>query len=232
MLVINYMAKAVTSVGRDELLVGAIATMLRKKLSGLPVVDEKGELVGILSEGDLVRRVELGTPQEQKGFWARSFGCGNEAERYRRVNGLRVSDVMTEKPVTIGEQDTLEDAAHLMQKHRVKRLPVMRGTRLVGILTRADFMKALEGFLTPPYVDTIVCDDEIVRNVNEEMSRQGWVGASDVGVVCDNGKVTLTGTTISEAQRRAIGVAAEIIDGVRCVENLVKVLEPTPMIGL
>jgi CBS domain-containing protein len=226
------MTQPVISIKPEDQLADVISLMVRQKISGLPVVDDQGAVIGVMSEGDLLRRVELGTNGKKEGFWSKLFTLGDDdAERYRRVNGRRVRDVMTEKPAVIEVQDTLADAARLMHAFRVKRLPVVQDGRLVGILTRADFVKALARFLAPTYEDTIVSDDEIVTKVSDEIARQDWATAADVRVSCVNGKVTLRGYA-TDAQRRACVVAAEIIDGVRDVEDLMEVVELAPTIGL
>lgn len=231
MRVSEVMTKPALSVRPEDLLADVIPLMVRNKISGLPVLDANGTVVGILSEGDLLRRVELGTGGKKESFWSKLFMLVDDADRYRHVNGRRVRDVMTEKAVTIVATDTLADAARLMHTFHVKRLPVLEEGQLIGMLTRADFVKALGRFLAPAYEDTIVSDDEIVAKIRNEISHQAWATTSDVRVSCREGQVTLCGYA-TETQRRALVVAAETVDGVRSVEDLMVINEPVTMIGL
>lgn len=232
MRVADIMSKPAISVAKDDLLSDVIPTMVNRHISGLPVVDGDGAVVGVLSEGDLLRRIELGSSQSGEGFWTRLFTAAPDAVRYRRVNGRRVRDVMTEKVVTIEASDTLADAARLMQQLKVKRLPVMSDGVLVGMLSRADFVKALGRFLAPTYDDTIVSDDEIICKIRQEIDHQQWSGNCAVRLSCRNGEVTVSGYAPTENQRKAIVVAAEASDGVRAVIDEITVYEPLPIVGM
>jgi CBS domain-containing protein len=232
MRVADVMSKPAISVAKDDLLSDVIPNMVRNHISGLPVVDGNGALVGILSEGDLLRRIELGTSQSNEGFWTRLFTAPSDAVRYRRVNGHRVRDVMTDNVVTVEATDTLADAARLMQQFKVKRLPVMSEGALVGMLSRADFVKALGRFLAPTYDDTTVSDDEIISKIRQEIDNQQWSGNCTVRLSCRNGEVTVSGCAPTENQRKAIVVAAEATDGVRSVINEIAVYEPLPVVGM
>jgi CBS domain-containing protein len=232
MRVSDVMTQPVISVRGDDELANVIPLMIRNKISGFPVVDDCGTVIGIMSEGDLLRRVELGSVSHKDGFWTKLFTPTNGAERYRRVNGRHVRDVMTENAVTVESHDTLADAARLMQQFKTKRLPVLKDGELVGMITRADFVKALGTFLAPTYEDTIVSDDEITAKFRAELSHQNWAATCSVVATSVNGAVTLGGYALTEKQRRAIVVAAETITGVQSVVDQIEVYDSVPVIGM
>ena len=119
----------------------AAKLMADRKVSALPVLDQEDRMIGIVSEGDLVRRAELGT--ETTGSWWLIALAKDAAADYRKTHGRTVSDVMTRRVVSVGPATPLSEVAQLMQKHRVKRLPVLDGGRLVGVVSRADLVRSL-----------------------------------------------------------------------------------------
>ena len=121
--------------------------MLQYRISGLPVVDKEGELVGIVTEGDFLRRGELGTQRRRPKWIELIVGPGRLAEEYARTSGRKINEVMTTEPYTVFEDDPLEKVVDLMERRHVKRLPVTRDGRVVGIVSRANLMHALMSFL-------------------------------------------------------------------------------------
>lgn len=230
MRVSDIMSQPPVTVLADDLLSDVLPIMIRQKLSGVPVKDAAGNIVGVLSEGDLLRRIELGSSRRH-GFWTRLFASDIDADSFRRASGRRVRDVMSESVVSIQATDTLADAARLMETHSVKRLPVFLEGKLVGMLTRTDFMKALVRFLAPSYDEPLVSDDEICAKLKDEVNRQTWARSADVSIGCSNGVVTLKGYAVSDQQRRALVVAAETTEGVRSVDDQIEVLSSIPSIG-
>jgi CBS domain-containing protein len=117
--------------------------MLREHISGLPVVDAAGKLIGIVSEGDFIRRSEIGT-QSRRNRWLRFLlGASADATNYVRERGRKISEVMTSEPFTVAEDATLEEIVTSMETNGIKRLPVMRGDTLVGIVSRANLLQAV-----------------------------------------------------------------------------------------
>src|SRR5438067_13823882 len=137
------MTPQVITVGAETTVIEAIKLMLRHHISGLPVVDDTGRLIGIVSEGDFIRRAEIGT-QHKRGRWL-SFLAGPDciAADFAREHGRKVGDIMTPNPKTVSEGTPLDEVVQIMQTRSIKRVPVMRGDRLVGILTRTDFLPAI-----------------------------------------------------------------------------------------
>lgn len=231
MLIKDVMTSPVVCVTETDLLSDAITLMVVHKISGLPVLDSAGQLVGILSEGDLLRRVELGSGSDEGSWWSRLLSSRELAEHYRRSNGRQVSDVMTAQPITIGETATLSDAAGLMQKHRVKRLPVLRDGVVVGLLTRMDFVRLLGQLVAPAYEEAAISDDEVKSRIRAEIAHQSWSRNCDVEITVAQGRVTLDGLVPSEVHRESVRVAADNVPGVLSVDDRLRLLEPVCIPG-
>ena len=231
MLIKDVMTTPAVSVIDTSPLSDAITLMMVNKVSGLPVLDSIGQLTGILSEGDLLRRVELGSGSDDGPWWSLLLSSRELAEHYRRTNGRQVSDVMTMKPITIGEEDTLNDAARLMQKHRIKRLPVMRDGKLVGLLTRIDFVKVLGQMIASVYEEAAISDGEIKRRFWAEVAHQSWSKNCEVEITVNQGRVTLEGLVPSDDHRSSIKVAAVNIPGVLSVDDRLNLMEPVCIPG-
>ncbi len=231
MLIKEVMTSPVVCVTETDILSDAITLMVANKISGVPVLDGSGQLIGILSEGDLLRRVELGSGSDGDSWWSHLVSSRELAEHYRRTNGRRVSDVMTTKPVTIDEADTLNDAARLMQKHRVKRLPVLGGGVLVGLLTRMDFVKLLGQLVAPAYEEAAISDREIKHRIQRELAHQSWSRNCGVEITVDQGRVTLDGLVPSEDHRASVRVAADNIPGVMSVDDRLALMVPVCIPG-
>jgi CBS domain-containing protein len=139
----DVMTPKVLSVSPDASILEAMQLMLLNGVSGLPVIDQCGSLVGIVTEGDFLRRVETGTEKERPKWLEIFMGPGRLADEYVHTHGRRVAEVMTPDPFTIAEDTPLEDVVDSMERRRIKRVPVVREGRLVGIVSRADLLHAL-----------------------------------------------------------------------------------------
>ena len=138
MQVKDVMTPAVISVGVDEPVLKAARLMLQNRISGLPVVDASGHLVGMLTEGDFLRRGEIGTQKRRSKWLEFIIGPGKLADEYVHNSGRKVREVMTPDPYFVAESDSLESVVDLMERRQIKRLPVLRDGRIVGIVSRAD----------------------------------------------------------------------------------------------
>jgi CBS domain-containing protein len=227
MLARQIMSHQVITVGVDTPVVDAIKIMLSHHVSGLPVVDSAGKLVGIVSEGDFIRRAEIGT-ERQRGRWLTCLaGAERVAFDFARAHGRRIGQIMTAEPITIGEETPLPKIVEVMEKHGIKRLPVMRENIIVGMVTRADFLPAVAKVARN--IESLSQDDDQIRNaVIATMARAPWRPcALNVGVY--EGIVSLRGNIRSERGRQAAIVAAENVPGVKRVEDhLEKVSYPPP----
>lgn len=221
----DVMTRHVIFVAPDASILEALRLMLQHKISGLPVIDKKGNLAGIVTEGDFLRRTETGTERKRPRWLEFLVGPGRLAKEYVHTHARRVDEVMTFDVQTITEDTPLDDIVEIMEKYRIKRLPVMRGGELVGIVSRANLLHALAGLVgeIPPGPKT----DETIRDgVLAEFDRQTWAPKQLIDVVVRNGIVELWGTVIDPAQRDAARVAAEAVPGVKAVKCHIVWIEP------
>jgi CBS domain-containing protein len=232
MLVQTIMTMPVVTIHPDDTLADAITLMDYHRLSGLAVVDHQGRLCGILSEGDLLRRIEFGSATKSDHWWSGFFGSDGLAEAYKKANGRKVSDVMSEGPITIGIDGSLAEAATLMETHHVKRLPVEKDGKLVGILSRSDFVRALGRFVTPSYEEQATSDGEIQERVKAEIANQKWAMDCRIRVDVEGGRVKLSGYAPSDEHKSAAEVAAENVVGVVAVEDVIKMIPNLPVYAM
>jgi CBS domain-containing protein len=218
------MTLEVVSVSPDASIVEAVRLMLQNRISGLPVVDRQGMLVGVVTEGDFLRRAETGT-QRKRARWIEFFvGAGQSAEEYVHTHGRKVADVMTSTPIAITEDTRLDDIVSLMEQGSVKRLPVVRQGRVVGIVSRANLLHALASVVGDlPASPTT--DVTIREQIISEFSHKVW-SPRDFNVVVRDGVVELWGTILDERERQAAKVAIENVAGVKTVRDHLVRAEP------
>jgi CBS domain-containing protein len=219
------MTREVVSIAPEASVMEAVRLMLQHKVSGLPVIDAAGRLQGVVTEGDFLRRVETGTERKRSRFVEFLLGPGRLAEDYVHASGRKVDEVMTPEPRTVGEDEPLEKVVHLMERYRVKRLPVLRGDKVVGIVTRQNLMRALASLALAAH--PVAADDATIRErLLAELKRQSWAPVGLIDVVVKDGVVKLSGALTDERERQAIRVAAENIPGVKKVEDHLIWIEP------
>lgn len=224
MLVADVMTEPVVTITTGASVEEALRSMLGHGISGLPVVDATGSLVGMVTEGDFLRRVESGTERHRPRWLEILLGPGRMAEEYVHTHGRRVEEVMTPNVVTVAEDTALDEAVRRMERHHVKRLPVLRDGRLVGIVSRANLLRAL----LQPVRDTAAGTDARIRDrLLAEMDAQMWAPRASVDVVVRHGVVDLWGAIFDQRQREALRVAAENIPGVTQVRDHLVWVEPT-----
>src|SRR5689334_10031569 len=206
------MTRPVITVTPDATILEAANIMLRWHVSGLPVVDNTGKLVGIVSEGDFIRRSEIGT-QRKRGRWLRFIlGPGRSASDFVQEHGRKISDVMTKSPLTITEDAALAEIVELMERNNVKRLPVVRDGKVVGIVSRANLLQAVAS-LAREVPDPTADDDHIRDRIITAMEKNDWCPFG-LGVIVKDGIVHLSGVITEERAREAAIVAAENVEGV------------------
>ncbi len=211
------MTRSVVTVAPDTSIVDAANLMLQQHVSGLPVVDATGKLVGIVSEGDFIRRSEIGT-QRKRGRWLKFIlGPGTAASDFVHEHGRRVEEVMTKDPLTITEDTALAEIVDLMEKNNVKRLPVVRADRIVGIVSRANLLQAVAS-LARQVPDPTADDDHIRNRVMDALEKNEWCPFG-LSVMVRDGIVHLSGVITEERARQAAVVAAETIEGVKKVHD-------------
>ena len=213
----HVMTRDVITVTPHTKIEDAVNIMLRTHISGLPVVDDAGQLVGIVSESDFLRRSEIGTGRKRTKWLQFFMGPGSAASEFVHERGRRVEDVMTQDPVTVGEETPLEDLVRLMEKNDIKRLPVMSGKRLVGIVTRSNLLQAVASMaheIPDPTADDDHIRDRIIRAVNVTDWRP--IGFE---VSVRKGVVHLHGIITTDQARQATIVVAENTAGVKEVHD-------------
>jgi len=226
MQVQNVMATNVATVQPDTTLADALEVMLDRRISGLPVVDSGGRLVGVLTEGDLLRRTETGT-EPRHGRWFDFFaGPGRLAAEYVRTHGRQVADLMTEEIVTVAPETTLTELVELMETKHIKRVPVLRDGVLVGVVSRADLLRPLLHALKAAAQLDPVTDREIHDAIAAEFARQKWGTADVVQIEVVDGDVVLAGTIYDNRDRAAMIVAARNVPGVAAVRDELTWMEP------
>jgi CBS domain-containing protein len=221
----DVMTRAVVTIAPDATLREAIERMVSYRISGVPVVDSGGKLVGMLTEGDLVRRVETGTEAPRRRWLELLLGPGSRADEFARTHGRRVRDVMTQDVITIEPSTPLPEVVRLMEEHAIKRLPVADKGTLAGIVSRADLVAALAHQLEPRR-DAQASDEAIRRRAVAAMKRDPWSPSHSVRVAVHDGVVRVDGMIFDERERRALHVLLERIEGVRGVDDLVECVEP------
>lgn len=211
------MTRSVISVTPDTSIVEAANIMLKRHVSGLTVVDDNGELVGVVSEGDFIRRSEIGTGRK-RGRWLRFIlGPGTTASDFVHEHGRKIAEVMTASPVTITEDAALAEIVDLMERNNVKRLPVVRSDKVVGIVSRADLLQAVAG-LAREVPDPTADDDHIRGRIIDAMEQNDWCPFR-LNIIVRDGIVHLSGVITEERARQAAVVAAENVEGVKKVHD-------------
>jgi CBS domain-containing protein len=221
----DIMTRRVISVAPEASILESARLMLQHRVSGLPVIDAAGRLVGVVTEGDFLHRVEAGTELKRPRWLEFIAGPGRLATEYVHSHGRKVADVMTGEPVTVGEDTPVEEVVRLMEERRIKRLPVMRGTKVVGIVSRANLLHALAS--VAPGAPLAAKDDQAIRDrVLDELAKQPWAPPNLIDVTVRNGAVELWGVVTADHQREAATVVAENIAGVKKVANHLAWIEP------
>lgn len=226
----DVMTRNVVTVSPDTTVPELVQVLLSRNISGVPVVDADGTLVGIVTEGDLVRRSELGTERKRGGWLSFFTATATMAQEYVRSHGTRVSDLMTPGVVAVGRETPLADVADLMEERRVRRVPVVEDGKVVGIVSRANLLRAWASL--PAKTEAISADDQAIRNaLLGELSHQAWSRRPENSVVVADGIVHLWGLAATEEEKRALELAAERTPGNKGVRNHIVVLaaEPYPL---
>jgi CBS domain-containing protein len=218
------MTRPVITVSSDTTILEAANIMLQRHISGLPVVDGAGKLVGIVSEGDFIRRSEIGTQRKRNRLLNFILGPGQAATDFVHEHGGKIAEIMTPEPVTITEDTSLEAIVTLMEKNRLKRLPVIRDDRVVGIVSRANLLQAVAS-LARQIPDPTADDDHIRNRIIDALEKNDWC-PHGLNVVVRDGIVHLSGIITDERSRQAALVCAENIAGVKKVHDHLCWIDP------
>jgi CBS domain-containing protein len=226
MNVADVMTRTAITVTPETTIEAAARLLLEHRISGLPVVDPGGAVVGVVTEGDLLRRIETGTERRHSGWLEFLIAPGRLAEEYAHANARRVGEVMTTDVVAVTPEEPLAEVVRLMERHHIKRLPVIENGRLVGIVSRANLVQALLDNLPKPAGKAAAGDAEIRERILAEIAKQPWGPRASVDVRVAGGIVELYGSITDERERAALQVLAENAPGVKAVEDHLVWVEP------
>jgi CBS domain-containing protein len=211
------MTRPVVTVTPETTIVEAAKAMLRRHISGLPVVNAAGKLVGIVSEGDFIRRAEIGTRRKRGNLLKLILGPGKSAADFVHEHGRKIAEIMTPAPLTITEDTALDEIVQLMENRNVKRLPVMRGDQIVGIVSRANLLQAVAS-LARQVPDPTADDDHIRTRIIDALEKNDWCPFG-LNVIVRDGIVHLSGVITEPRSRQAAIVGAENVAGVKKVHD-------------
>jgi CBS-domain-containing membrane protein len=227
MNVADVMTHPVISVTPQTTIAEAAGLMMEHRISGLPVVDEAGAVVGVVTEGDLLRRIETGTERRHNRWLEFLIAPGRLAEDYSRANARNVGEVMSAEVVAVAPRDSLAEVVRLMERHHIKRLPVIESGRLAGIVSRANLVRALlHNLAEPPVGKAPGSDAEIRERIMAEIGKQPWGPRASVDVRVAAGIVELYGSITDERERTALQILAENTAGVKAVRDHLVWVEP------
>jgi CBS domain-containing protein len=219
----DVMVSHVITVG-PELDVKAVAnTLVANRISAVPVVAIDGSVVGIISEGDLMRRAVSGA-ERKRSWWLETFSSAEQLmAEFVKEHGRKAKDVMTREVISVGPDTSLQEIANLLEKHGIKRVPVIENGRLVGIVSRANLVQALatRGLA---FVDVAEADEALRKVIVLNLRKLPWTAAmAMVDVIVDHGVVNLWGVVRNEEEKKAVRIAAEGTPGVQAVNDHLRV---------
>ncbi|OJA07011.1 CBS domain-containing protein [Halomonas sp. QHL1] len=217
MQAIDIMTPRVVSVGPDAEVREIAQLMLNHRISAVPVVDDAHRVIGIVSEGDLMRRVK-DESGHRDSWWLSLFSGGKDAGDYVKSHGRKAHEVMTPNPMTVEENTPLHTIARMLEKHHIKRVPVLRDGKLVGIVSRANLLQGIANAAVAP-TQSPTDDRQIREAILKEVENNTGVRVEGISVIVDGGAVEVWGLVESLEQKQAVTVAAENVPGVTQVEN-------------
>jgi len=216
----DVMVRNVITVRADTSIEQIAETLLVNRISAVPVIDEAGVPVGIVSEGDLIHRVEAGTEVRRSRWLEILIGKEILAREFVKSHARTAADVMTRPVITVKPDTALGDIASLLEKHQIKRVPVVGSDgKIVGIVSRANLVQALIKMGGGAMPVLTVADSVLHENIIAQLRSKSWADASNLNIIVNNGNVELWGVVDSEAEKNAIRVAVEATPGVREVSN-------------
>ncbi len=217
----DVMVTNVISVAPNACVQDVAHILLKNHISAVPVVDADGAIVGIVSEGDLMRRAETGTLRRRPWWLAVLTGREGLAAEYVKEHSRKVADIMTRNVVTVQPDTPLAEVAAILEKNRIKRVPVVKNGKIVGIVSRANLLQALASMRKE--IEGVTPSDSVIRErVIEKLKAEPWARPSLINVIVQNGTVDLWGVVDSQTEKKAVRVAAEITPGVTAVnDNLI-----------
>jgi CBS domain-containing protein len=195
------------------------ALLLTNRISAVPVVDDAGKLVGMVSEGDLLHRAEAGTGHERSWWLKILMGRELLAAEYLKEYGRRVCDIMTCEVVTAAPETPVAEIATLLERHHIKRVPIVRDGKIIGIVSRANLIQAIATYGKKTPLPQPIGDTELRDKVVSRLKSEPWVRPSLVNVTVTDGTVDLWGIVDSSVEKQALRAAVEVTPGVKAVND-------------
>ena len=225
----DVMVSAVICVRPNARVDEVASILLANRISAVPVIDEQGELLGIVSEGDLMRRADAGT--DRRRSWWLEYLTGKQilAAEYVKSHSHKVTDVMTRSVITAMPETPLGDIATLLERNRIKRVPIVQSGKVVGIVSRANLLQALASMPAKSAPATSARDSEIRRNVISRLNAESW-RPSMLNVTVHKGTVDLWGFVTSNDEKKAARIAVESTPGVKSIND--NLMVPPPSYGM
>lgn len=219
MLASDIMTTEVVSVKPDEDVSDVARLLLGRRISAVPVVERDGRMVGIVSEGDLIRRAEAG----ERSWWLALLA--DRTAEFTRTFGTRARDVMTSQVISVSDEAPIAEVARILEENGIKRVPVLRNNRLAGIVSRADVLRGLAAMGNRPQMTTSADDRQIQARITDLIRRETSASLEAVSVIVVDGVVYLWGTADNDTDKEAIRVAAENVAGVARVHDFTNTLQ-------
>jgi CBS domain-containing protein len=215
------MTKQVTTIKRSTSVADIAALLIRHRISAVPILTDDGQVMGIVSESDLIHRGESGTERKRK-WWLELFaGADGRARDYVKSHGLRAENIMSRVVISVSEQADLADVADVLDTYRIRRVPVLRNGKLVGIISRSDLVRALAQ-VNVVARDVTRDDAALHKAIYDQIQSQRWLDAVYISFVVKEGVVDLWGFVGSDEQQHALQVLVEGVPGVQKVGNNVR----------
>ncbi len=227
----DIMTESIVCVNVKETVFDAAELLLGAGVSAAPVVNDQGNVLGIVSEADLIHRAELETAPRKSWLLRLLDSEATVARDYVTSHARNVADVMTREVVTASDEASLGELVELIEKHHVKRIPIVRDNKLVGIVSRANILGALLS-REPDSVAGLPDDKKLRQAVAEAFDKQAWKSRWPVNVVVSDGVVHLWGFVGGEDVRKAYRVAAENVPGVKKVKSHLRSIPATVGMGV
>src|SRR5215471_10235748 len=218
----DIMVSNVITAGPEASVQDVAEVLLTHSISAVPVLEADGSLVGIISEGDLIRRTENDTDRRRPRWLVLLIGAQPIAAEFAKSHARKVADVMTREVIVAAPDTPLRDIAALLEKNGIKRVPIVKNRKLVGIVSRANLVQALASARKEVKAATATSDSMIREDVLSRLGAEPWTRKSRLNVIVHDGTVELWGVVRSQAEKKAVRIAAELTPGVRAVnDNLI-----------
>jgi CBS domain-containing protein len=218
MKAMDVMVRDVVTVSPDDDIAHVIKLLMEHDISALPVVDGGDHVVGVISEADLIHRDEIGTDKHRPWWLEALTPASTLANEFAKSHGRRVRELMSSKIVSASEDTPLEEVATLLEKHRIKRIPIIRDRKLVGVVSRSNLIQALASSLQHANA-TGESDRQIRIELLDRLHEQDWTDFGSRNIIVSDGVVHLWGLVGSPDEHKALLALAEGVPGVKRVSD-------------